>query len=134
MIKIRLENKKEVESALKDLLKKQPMRFSHIDFNSVPEAGGVYLITKINGRNETPYYVGRSKNMQDRLKEHVNRTGFKRYLVDQNKCSSLKEAKNYALKHCAVRWLREDNYKARARMEGYFTALLFPKCGIYKEH
>jgi len=135
MIRVRPKNKQKLEKALKNLLNKPPLRFSLMTSSAIPEVAGVYLITRKKGSAETPYYIGRSKNIKDRLYgEHLKRTGFKKYLIDQNICSTLKEAKNFTMKYCAVRWLKEDNYRVRGMMEGYFTALLSPKCGIYEEH
>lgn len=135
MVKIRIRNKRKFEQALKELLKKEPLRFSHMKADTLPEEPGVYLITRKNGNNETPYYVGRTKNINNRVyKEHVKRTGFKKYLINETNCSTLKDAKNYATKYCAVRWLKEEKPEMRQMMEGYFTALLSPKCGMYEEH
>ncbi len=133
-VKLNPKNKKKLEQALKDLLGRTAVKFSSIDYYSVPAEGGVYLITRRYSSKETPYYIGRSKNIRNRLKVHINRTVFKKYLIDQKLCANLEDAKNYTLRHCAVRWLLESDYKVRARMEGYFTAVLSPRCEIYEEH
>ena len=49
---------------------------------------------------------------------------------------SKKNAKEYIRNNCHVRWILEDDLSRRGcgALEGYFTARLFPKYGIYEEH
>lgn len=53
--------------SLQQLIAKKPMKFSEMIPSSLPDKAGVYLITKIEGNSETPYYVGRTKNIGQRL-------------------------------------------------------------------
>lgn len=120
-------------------LKAEASPFSDLKRLMIPDVGGVYLITAaINGK-EIPYYVGRSKNLRDRiytshLMGSINSAQLKKYLVESGECKDLQEAKNFIKKHCLVRWIIEEDTRKRGAIEGYTTGLLFPKYGIYEEH
>ena len=125
--------------ALQELLARPPLRFSQMTSSFLPEAAGVYLITKIEGNTEIPYYVGRTKNIRQRLYNNhlmglLASAPLKRYLKKNNICSTIEEAKNFILENCAARWLEKDDYRERGAIEGYWTGMLFPEYGIDEEH
>ena len=128
-------------TALQQLLARPPLRFSQMtpSSSSLPEAAGVYLITKIEGNTEIPCYVGRTKNISQRLYNNhlmgpVVSAPLKKYLINNKICSTIEEAKNFLLENCAARWLEKDDYRVRGAIESYCTAMLFPEYGIAEEH
>ena len=105
----------------------------------LPEAPGVYLITKIQDDIEIPYYIGRTKNIRQRLYNNHLKGPFrsaplKKYLVHNQICLTEGEARDFILKHCAARWLQEEDYRRRGALESFWTSILFPQYGIDEEH
>jgi hypothetical protein len=97
------------------------------------------LITAIINGSERPYYIGRSKNLRQRLyNNHLmgprSNARLKKYLVDFGECSDMKDAKDFIRQNCLARWIEEYDIRKRGAIEGYTTGLLFPKYGIYEEH
>jgi hypothetical protein len=128
-----------LSKSAEQLLSQSPLRFSQMTPSSLPETAGVYLITKIAGNNEIPYYVGRTKNIRQRLyQNHLmgrRESGtLKKYLIDNRICSSGNEAKGFILRNCAARWIEEGDYRRRGAIEGFCTAIIFPEYGIEEEH
>jgi predicted GIY-YIG superfamily endonuclease len=115
------------------------LRFSKMTPSLLPEIAGVYLITKIEDEGEVPYYIGRTKNLRQRLyTQHLMgslaNAQLKKYLIDNKICSTIKDAKEFIKSYCAARWLEENDYRVRGAIEGYCTAMLFPAYGIDEEH
>ena len=108
----------------------------------IPEAAGVYLITARKNRYEDIYYVGRTKNLRQRLYTNhlmggLTTARLKKYLindVDLKRVKNKYDAKEFIKANCYVRWIEEDYMRNRAAIEGYTTGLLFPKYGVYEEH
>jgi len=105
----------------------------------LPQVAGVYLITKLERGTETPYYIGRTKNIKQRLyNNHLmgrrSSAPLKKYLIDNQVCSTIEEAKEFILRYCVARWIEESDYRIRGAIEGYCTAVLFPPYGIEEEH
>ena len=126
-------------TGLESLESQPPLRFSQMIPGDLPEKAGVYLITKIEGNTEIPYYVGRTKNIRKRLYDnHFKGSGraapLKKYLKDNEICSTIEEANDFLRENCAARWLKEDKFRVRLAVEGYWTAILFPEYMIDKEH
>lgn len=125
--------------SLEQLLNQQPLRFSQMTPASLPDTTGVYLITKIEDDTEIPYYIGRTKNMRQRLYNNhlmgpLANARLKKYLIDSRVCSNIKEAKDFIQRNCAARWVEEKDYRRRGAIENYCTAVLFPDYGIDEEH
>jgi hypothetical protein len=125
--------------ALQQLVKHAPLRFSKMVPSLLPETAGVYLITKIEDDGEVPYYIGRTTNIRQRLYNNhlmgpLANARLKKYLIDNNICSTIKDAKEFIKNYCAARWLEERDYRVRGAIEGYCIAMLFPSYGIDKEH
>ena len=122
-----------------ELISAQFIKFSELTPSKVPIAEGVYVITKKYGSRELPYYVGRTKNLRQRLyNNHLmgppSNARLKKHLVAHEECSNHAEAKAFLRKKCRVRWILQKGFKERGAIEGYVTGLLFPKYGIYEEH
>jgi len=105
----------------------------------LPQVAGVYLITKMEEAVETPYYIGRTKNIRQRLYSHhlmgsLASARLKKYLIDNQVCSTVEEAKEFIMEYCAARWIEESNYRTRGAIENFCTAVLFPEYGIDEEH
>ena len=121
------------------LIKSKPIRFNAITPSQIPEVGGVYLITAKKSSKESAYYIGRTKNLRQRIyKNHlmgpVTNARLKRYLIAAKVCRNVKDAKEFIKTYCLVRWIEEADIRKRGAIEGYATGLLFPKYGIYEEH
>jgi len=122
------------ERLLNKLLAQPALRFENMKPSNLPEQAGVYLITVRN----KPYYVGRSKNLRQRLyNSHLmgppDVSRFKKYLIDAGECADRKAAKQFLREHASVRWLEEPDMRRRGFLEYYATAMLEPKYGIAEE-
>jgi len=121
------------------LISATPLAFAELTPKKVPAACGVYVITCKQGKNEIPYYVGRTKNLKQRLyNNHLmgppSNARLKKHLVTFNECANHQEAKLFLRQNCFVRWIEQEGHRERGAIEGYVTGLLFPKYGIYEEH
>ena len=128
-----------LSKSVEQLINQPPLRFPQMIPSSLPETAGVYLITKIDGDIEIPYYVGRTKNIRQRLYNNhlmgpLANARLKKHLIDNQICSSRGEAKDFILTNCAARWIEEEDYRRRGAVENFCTAILFPEYGIDEEH
>jgi len=130
-----------LSKSLEQLLNQPHLKFSQITPSALPERAGVYLITKIEDGIEIPYYVGRSKNIRQRIYNNhlmgpLSNARLKKYLIDNGICLNKDKAKDFILRNCAVRWIEidEEDYRRRGAIESFCTALLFPEYGIDEEH
>jgi hypothetical protein len=125
--------------ALDQLINGEALAFNMMTPSKIPKRGGVYLISAKGEELEIPYYVGRSKNLRNRIyKNHLmgqlSNARLKKYLVMFNECRNPKEAKEFIRERCIVRWFFENDTRKRGAVEGYVTGVVFPKYGIYEEH
>jgi len=58
----------------------------------------------------------------------------KKYLCTSGECADPEDAKRFLQKYASVQWIDEKDMRTRGALEGYFTAVLFPKYGIAEEH
>lgn len=131
-----------LNSSLKELLKMKPMQFSIITPSILPNNAGVYLITEAVDNTENALYVGRTKNLRQRLYTNhlmgsTSNARLKKYIIHDRNHScfgDVKKAKEYIREFCQVRWVFQDDTRVRGAIEGYFTAKFFPKYGIAEEH
>jgi hypothetical protein len=131
-----------LNSSLKELLKMKPMQFGIITPSILPNNAGVYLISEVIENTENALYVGRTKNLRQRLYTNhlmgsTSNARLKKYIIhDENhSCfGDVKKAKEYIREFCQVRWVFQDDTRVRGAIEGYFTAKFFPKYGIAEEH
>lgn len=117
----------------------EPLAFIDLVPSKIPEVAGVYLITARINAKETPYYIGRTKNLRQRVyKNHLMgqfaNARLKKYLVNYHECRDINEAKEFIKNNCLVRWIEETELRNRYAIEGYATGLLSPKYGMYEEH
>ena len=124
---------------LHQLIVAKPIAFKNITPSAIPVARGVYVITaRINGK-DVPYYVGRTKNLRQRIyNNHLmgpfSNARLKKHLVSSGECSDITAAKEFIRSHCSVQWIEIDEYRDRGALEGFATGLLFPKHSIDEEH
>lgn len=131
-----------LNSSLDELLAMKPIAFQIITPSVLPEKAGVYLITEKIGGIENALYVGRTKNIRQRIYTNhlmgaISNARLKKYIIydEMHACfGDVQLAKDYIRKHCQVRWIFQDEMRVRGALEGYFTAKLFPKYGIAEEH
>ena len=131
--------RKFLQKRYSDLLASKAVPFSTLTPSKVPERAGVYVITAKRGSTEKPYYVGRTKNLRQRLyNNHLMGTAtnarLKKHLVDARECPNMAAAKRFIMRACWVRWIFQERHRERGAIEGFVTGLLFPKYGIYEEH
>jgi len=124
---------------LEELLRGEAISFFTLKPSLLPERSGVYLISALLEGQEHAYYVGRTKNLRGRLyRQHLMgplaNARLKKYLIECGECADLPAAKQFIRDHCYVRWIEQEGYRERGALEGYVTAMLFPKYGIYEEH
>jgi hypothetical protein len=128
-----------LQNAYEKLLSAAPIPFSALTPSVIPEVSGIYIITaRLDGKH-IPYYVGRSKNLRQRLYNNhlmgpLSNARLKKYLIDFGECGSLGEAKQFIKKHCWARWIEEPDLRKRGAIEGYTIGMISPKYGIYEEH
>lgn len=130
---------KVLDAAFQCLLASKPLAFSQMTPSRVPTSPGVYLITALLNGGELPYYVGRSKNLQQRLYNNhlmgpISNARLKKYLIDSGECADINAAKEFIRSTCIARWIEESDMRRRGAIEGYVTGLLIPKYGIFEEH
>ena len=128
-----------LSKVLKSLTTGVSVTFEGLLLSKVPAKAGVYLISVKQGKQEIPYYVGRSKNLRNRiycnhLLGTVNNARLKKYLVEFKECKTIDEAKQFIKRRCSVRWFLEEDVRKRGAAEGYVTGVVFPKYGISEEH
>lgn len=128
-----------VKVKFEQLLKADPLAFSGLTPSKIPIAPGVYVITAMKDGNDYPYYVGRTKNFQQRIYNNhlmgpLTNARLKKHLIDSGECVDIADAKAFIRNNCAVRWVEQEGFRERGALEGYATAILFPKYGIYEEH
>lgn len=128
-----------LSGALGQLTRGKTLPFAKIVPSQIPQKAGVYLISVKIGESEVPYYVGRSKNLRQRLyRNHLmgplTNARLKKYLINSKECKDPKEAKKFIRENCMARWFLESNTRKRGAVEGYVTGMVFPKYGIYEEH
>jgi len=121
------------------LLASEAIPFSALTPSRVPKSEGVYVISAITNKVEIPYYVGRTRNLCQRLyTNHLMGSAagarLKKHLVSSGECADMSAAKAFLREHCRVRWIEQCGHRERGAIEGYCTGLLFPKYGIYEEH
>jgi hypothetical protein len=124
---------------LEELLCAEPRPFAELKPSALPERPGVYVITALLDGVEHAYYVGRTKNLRNRLyRQHLMgplaNARLKKYLIACGECAGLPEAKQFLREFCSVRWIEQEGFRERGAVEGYATAMLFPRHGIYEEH
>ena len=125
--------------ALKQLSDGKSLPFSKITPPRIPKKAGVYIISAKKENSEIPYYVGRSKNLRQRLYNNhlmgpLTNARLKKYLINSKECKDIKEAKQFIREKCIARWFLENDTRKRGAVEGYVTGMVFPKYGIYEEH
>ncbi len=128
-----------LKSRFNSLISAPPLSFANLTPSKVPAAPGVYVITALLSGNEQPYYVGRTKNLRQRLYNNhlmgpLTNARLKKHLIDAGECTDIAAAKKFLKCHCQVRWIEQEGFRERGAIEGYTTGLLFPKHGIYEEH
>ena len=124
------------------LLEMSPVFYKDMKPSVLPINAGVYVISENINNIEVPLYVGRTKNLRERIYTNhlmggLSNARLKKYIISDelHPCyQNLSEAKNYIRNNCFVRWVFEDDYRRRGAIEGYLTAIIFPKYGIYEEH
>src|ERR1700741_2619779 len=124
------------------LLGMLPVLFKDMTPSILPTNAGVYVIFETINNIDVPLYVGRTKNLRERIYTNhlmggLSNARLKKYIIadELHPCyQNLSEAKNYIRNNCFVRWVLEDDYRRRGAIEGYITAIIFPKYGIYEEH
>jgi len=124
---------------LRELVAATPLSFSELTPSKVPMAAGVYVITARRGNVHVPYYVGRTKNLRQRLYNNhlmgpATNARLKKHLVSGGECATMSTAKLFLKAICWVRWIHQDGHRERGAIEGFVTGVLFPKYGIYEEH
>jgi predicted GIY-YIG superfamily endonuclease len=126
--------------ASNELRRGRPLRFADMTPSKIPEKSGVYLISVKRGKSESPYYVGTTKNLRERLyRNHLMgspaiNARLKMYLIASKQCKNAKDAKSFIRRNCLARWFLEGNARKRGAVEGYVTGIVFPKYGIEEEH
>lgn len=130
---------KSVKVKFRQMLNAGRIAFSGLTPSKVPTAPGVYVITALKYGLEYPYYVGRTTNLQQRIYTNhlmgpLSNAQLKKHLIDSGECVDIADAKAFIRQYCVVRWVEQEGFRERGALEGYATALLFPKYGIYEEH
>lgn len=125
-----------MKGKLEELSQAKELFFADFKPSLLPELAGVYCIYHNNNR---PFYVGRTKNLRQRLYNNhlmgpLSNARLKKYLIDNNVVNDKVEAKDFIKENCKVKWIYENDYRKRGAIEGYFTAILFPDFGIDEEH
>lgn len=124
---------------LTELINSSSIAFFDVTPSKIPQLPGVYLITEKIGEEIVSLYIGRSKDLQQRLYTNhlmgdLSNARLKKYLIDNEIVENIEAAKSYIKGKCYAQWITEYDYRKRGALEGYFTGILFPKYGIAEEH
>lgn len=127
-----------LKSKLDYLLRVNPVPYLNLTERFLPIEGGVYLISANANGTDIPYYVGRASSLARRLyTNHLmgnqSTARLKKYMVESGEVSTMEDAKVFLRNNCSIQWVREDEYRNRGALEGFFTSVLFPKYGIAPE-
>lgn len=129
--------KKKLYEGLRAILGQGALPFNALRPGTLSEAGGIYLITDMKGRNEKPLYVGLSKNLRGRiytqLTGNASASRVKARMVESHMAKDLEEARKILLELCGVRWIKKSHPKQRMALEHYFIAVLSPKLNFGSE-
>ena len=132
-----------IQAQLNALRDSAPIAYKAMQRASMPVVPGVYLITARIDNAEEPYYVGRTRNLRARLYQHLmsnlRGSSLKRYLVHGREFGNPRDAKQFILDCCEIRYLAlgdatDMGSRKRGMLEGYAMGVLQPKYGFYKEH
>lgn len=122
--------------AFETLVNTPGLRFADMTPKQVSKEAGIYLITAQENDEETPYYVGQSGCLAERLyRNHLmgqpdSNARLKRYLIHHGQCGDADSAKQFLLDYCTARWIVEPAGRRRTALEGYVSGTLFPKYGL----
>jgi predicted GIY-YIG superfamily endonuclease len=124
---------------LDGILSAIPVSFKNMRPTKLPRQAAVYIIYTAKGGPTAPYYIGRTKNLQQRLyRNHLmgslSNARLKKYLIDAQECADLASAKTFIRAHCHARWVLIRDMRERFLAEGFLAATLQPKYGVYEEH
>src|ERR1035438_7094330 len=97
-----------------DLINGNALEYSKLKPSEIPENSGVYLISYGNDENEVPYYIGRTKNLRQRLYNNhlmgpLTNARLKKYLINSGECINAIEAKKFIKTNCKIRWILEKD-------------------------
>lgn len=131
-----------LNKSIEKLLSIEPVSFKNTTPSKLPALPGVYLIYEKVKNKEVALYVGRTKNIRNRLYNNhlmgpVSNARLKKYMTEDDKHACFEDAilaKEYIRENCFVKWIIENDIRKWGALEGYFTARLFPKYGISEEH
>ncbi len=131
-----------LNASAETLLSMEPLSFLSITPSVLPQNSGVYLISELYENEEIALYVGRTKNIRQRIYNNhlmgpTSNARLKKYIIEDggHVCfGDLAKAKIYLRTNARVRWVLQDDMRLRGALEGYFTAKFFPKYGIAEEH
>jgi len=131
-----------LNNSLNKILSMEKIPYTNITPSVIPEQKGIYIISELINDVEVVLYIGRTKNLRNRIyRNHlmgpVTNARLKKYIIEDSShlCyQNLEFAKIYIKENCYVRWFFEEDFRKRGALEGYFTAILYPKYGIAEEH
>lgn len=121
---------KELEQLLQTLLEKPALQFRDMKPTDLPKTAVVYLITV----KDEVYYVGCTKNFRQQIHTNHLLEPLQKYLIDAGECRDNEEAKQFFREQASVRWLEVVEFRPRAFLECFATAILQPKYVISEEH
>ena len=122
---------------LDEVLSHPPLRFDSLKPSTVPEDGGVYLISDHSQGAEEIVYVGLTGNLRrrvcsDQLHGDAIAGTIKPALVHHGRAKDIRSAKEYMRKSCGVRFAVVPDYREREMREGFAKAVLKPQFSLYK--
>jgi hypothetical protein len=99
-----------------ELVSSSRIPYAQLKPRMIPEAAGVYVITARNSRYEDIHYVGRTKNLRQRVYTNhlmggLGTARLKKYLINDNELPRVRDkhhAKEFIKANCYVRWIEED--------------------------
>jgi GIY-YIG catalytic domain. len=116
-----------------------PIAFATMKPSQLPEIAGVYTIYTTESGPTAPYYIGRTKNLRQRLYNNhligpLNNARLKKYLIEAQECVDLPASKTFIRANCHARWIAISDMRERFLAECFLAAVLQPKFGLYEEH
>ena len=103
------------------------------ELNSIHKTGGVYIAFD----KKKAIYVGRSKNLKNRIRQQltnsVKTSSLRKYYKTDNPTKSDIEIHNYFLKNITFKYFESENHIERCHIEYLLTAL-FETQFVHEEH
>lgn len=118
---------KRYETAMQELLSNTPRSFAPDLNQHLPTSGGIYRVFEVDGNRHETLYIGRTRNLQQRLYDDLYQeqaTMTLRGILERN--PEIQSVKTYLEEHCMVQVAVVPNLEDRTYLTHFCIAVLRP--------